>query len=136
MIAIIAENEKAFERAKKRLNGKPCTHIKTPFDLWGQSFTDVILVTAPMTEEENRHQAQLYEATKRRIIQELPKKPKSAKVHNTLLDLGFVNNGSYYKKNGYPIKVDENTTLKELFEQLIEYGETTKVWEIKTILQL
>ncbi len=57
-------------------------------------------------------------------------------IHKALLELGFKKEGNYYKKGGNHIKVYEDTTLKEVFEKLMRYSETIKIWEIKKVLQI
>ena len=57
-------------------------------------------------------------------------------IHEALIKLGFEKQGNSYKKDGYPIVVYENSTLESIFKELIKFGSTQKVWEIKRVMEI
>lgn len=57
-------------------------------------------------------------------------------IKKALIELGFKQDGKYFKKDGNNIKIYDDTGLKEIFRKLIEFGKTAKVWEYKRVMQI
>jgi hypothetical protein len=57
-------------------------------------------------------------------------------IKNALKNLGFKEEGSYFKLNSDSIKIYDTDTLENVFEKLIRYGSQQKLWEIQRVLQI
>jgi|TARA_R110000850_G_scaffold165381_1_gene290466 uncharacterized secreted protein with C-terminal beta-propeller domain len=59
-------------------------------------------------------------------------------IKKALVFIGFVEDGSYFRKDGDSMKIHENieNPLANIFKCLIEFGATQKVWAIKRALEV
>jgi hypothetical protein len=57
-------------------------------------------------------------------------------IHKALIDSGFEKTGRYYILNGQRIKIYDNDTLAQIFKRLIGFGETQKVREFKSVMNI
>jgi predicted solute-binding protein len=77
------------------------------------------------------------------ILQKMRENQKASKqenrineIKNSLKNLGFKEEGNYFKLNSYSIKIYDTDTLENVFEKLIRYGSQQKLWEIQRVLQI
>jgi hypothetical protein len=56
-------------------------------------------------------------------------------IKSALINIGFEDDGRCFRKNGDSIKVYSDDTLEKIFERLIKFSATQKVWEIKRALE-
>jgi len=57
-------------------------------------------------------------------------------IKNSLKNLGFKEEGNYFKLNGDSIKIYDTDTLENVFEKLMKYAAQQKLWEIQKVLQI
>jgi hypothetical protein len=57
-------------------------------------------------------------------------------IKSALISIGFEEDGRYFKKNGDSIKVYDDDSLDKIFERLIKFSATQKIWEIKRVLDV
>jgi hypothetical protein len=57
-------------------------------------------------------------------------------IKSALIIIGFEEDGRYFRKNGDSIKVYDDDTLDKIFERLIKFSATQKIWEIKRVLDV
>jgi hypothetical protein len=57
-------------------------------------------------------------------------------IKSALVSIGFEEDGRYFRKNGDSIKVYDDDTLDKVFERLIKFSATQKIWEIKRVLEV
>jgi 5'-deoxynucleotidase YfbR-like HD superfamily hydrolase len=77
------------------------------------------------------------------ILQKMRENQKASKqenrineIKNSLKNLGFKEEGNYFKLNSDSIKIYDDDTLENVFEKLIRYGSQQKLWEIQRVLQI
>ncbi len=77
------------------------------------------------------------------ILQKMRENQKKSKqenrineIKNSLKNLGFKEEGNYFKLNGDSIKIYDTDTLENVFEKLIRYGSQQKLWEIQKVFQI
>lgn len=58
------------------------------------------------------------------------------KISEALVEAGFKKNGKYFERDGLSIKIYPDTTLTPVFKQLIDFGKTMKIWEIKKVIEI
>jgi len=74
---------------------------------------------------------------KMRNNQEQSRKENRIKeIKSALIIIGFVEDGRYFRKNGDSIKVYNDDSLDKIFERLIKFSATQKIWEIKRVLDI
>lgn len=62
---------------------------------------------------------------------------QNKEIIKALESIGFQHTESrYWSYKGYKIKIYPNTTLAEVFTQVLECGSNLKVWEIKDVLHI
>jgi hypothetical protein len=77
------------------------------------------------------------------ILQKMRENQKKSKqenrineIKNSLKNLGFKEEGNYFKLNGDSIKIYDTDTLENVFEKLIRYGSQQKLWEIQKVFEI
>lgn len=72
---------------------------------------------------------------KMRFNQEKSKQENRIKeIKQSLINIGFQEDGKYFRKDGDYIKIYEDDKLTDVFKRLISHGKTQKLWEIRNVL--